>query len=562
MTKNIYFIIIILLIWGWNNLSLGIGENKEIHEIKKFIEKHVSIIKPLYKEASLAYWNASISGKEEDYSKSSQLQYALEKVYTNKEEFKKIKEWKKLDIRDPILKRQVDLLYLQYLQNQIPDDLLKEIISKSNEVEKLFNTFRGKVDGKEVSMNEIEEVLRNSLDSNQRRKYWEAQKSVGIILEKPLKELVKLRNKAARLLGFPNFYSMSLYLNEQDENDLLKLFDELDKLTKDRFAILKKEIDLKLSQRYGIKPEEMMPWHYNDSFFQEAPKIYDVDFDSLLKDHNILDLTEKFYTSIGLEIDDILKRSDLYEKKGKSPHAFETNIDKEGDIRILANIKDNEYWLDTMLHESGHAVYDKYVDKNLPFLLRQYAHISTTEAIAMLLGRLAKNAHWLQKMIHLTNDERKKIENEAFKTLQAQELIFSRWTQVMFRFERELYKNPDQNLNKLWWDLVKKYQLVNPPKGRNMPDYASKIHLSTSPAYYHNYLIGELIASQIHHYIVKNILKENDLKSADYVGNKEVGAYLIKHIFSLGAVLKWDMLIEKATGEKLTPKYFAEQFID
>jgi len=562
MTKYINITIIILLILALNNLSFGTGENKEIHAIKKFIEKHVSIIKPLYKEASLASWNASISGKEEDYSKSSQLQYELEKVYTNKEEFKKIKEWKKLNIKDPILKRQIDLLYLEYLQNQIPDDLLKKIISKSNEVEKLFNTFRGKVDGKEVSMNEIEEVLRNSLDSKERQKYWEAQKSVGLILEKPLKELVKLRNKAARLLGFPNFYSMSLYLNEQDENDLLKLFDELDKLTKDRFAELKREIDIKLSQRYGIKPEEMMPWHYNDSFFQEAPKIYEVDFDSLLKEQNILDLTEKFFNSIGLQIDDILRRSDLYEKKGKSPHAFETNIDKEGDIRILANIKNNEYWLDTMLHESGHAVYDKYVDKNLPFLLRQYAHISTTEAIAMLFGRLAKNAYWLQKMLNLSDEERKKIENEAFKTLQAQELIFSRWTQVMFRFERELYKNPNQNLNKLWWDLVKKYQLINPPKGRNMPDYASKIHLSTSPAYYHNYLIGELIASQIHHHIVKNILKDNDLKSANYIGNKEVGAYLIKHIFSEGAILKWDMLIEKATGEKLTPKYFAEQFID
>jgi len=562
MTKYINITIIILLILALNNLSFGTGENKEIHAIKKFIEKHVSIIKPLYKEASLASWNASISGKEEDYSKSSQLQYELEKVYTNKEEFKKIKEWKKLNIKDPILKRQIDLLYLEYLQNQIPDDLLKKIISKSNEVEKLFNTFRGKVDGKEVSMNEIEEVLRNSLDSKERQKYWEAQKSVGLILEKPLKELVKLRNKAARLLGFPNFYSMSLYLNEQDENDLLKLFDELDKLTKDRFAELKREIDIKLSQRYGIKPEEMMPWHYNDSFFQEAPKIYEVDFDSLLKEQNILDLTEKFFNSIGLQIDDILRRSDLYEKKGKSPHAFETNIDKEGDIRILANIKNNEYWLDTMLHESGHAVYDKYVDKNLPFLLRQYAHISTTEAIAMLFGRLAKNAYWLQKMLNLSDEERKKIENEAFKTLQAQELIFSRWTQVMFRFERELYKNPNQNLNKLWWDLVKKYQLINPPKGRNMPDYASKIHLSTSPAYYHNYLIGELIASQIHHHIVKNILKDNDLKSANYIGNKEVGAYLIKHIFSEGAILKWDILIEKATGEKLTPKYFAEQFID
>ena len=44
-------------------------------------------------------------------------------------------------------------------------------------------------------------------------------------------------------------------------------------------------------------------------------------------------------------------------------------------------------------------------------------------------------------------------------------LIFSRWCQVMLRFEKGMYENPDQDLNKLWWDLVEKYQLLKRPDG-------------------------------------------------------------------------------------------------
>ena len=42
--------------------------------------------------------------------------------------------------------------------------------------------------------------------------------------------------------------------------------------------------------------------------------------------------------------------------------------------------------------------------------------------------------------------------------LRYQLLIFSRWCQVMLRFEKGMYENPDQDLNKLWWDMAEKYQ--------------------------------------------------------------------------------------------------------
>ena len=84
--------------------------------------------------------------------------------------------------------------------------------------------------------------------------------------------------------------------------------------------------------------------------------------------------------------------------------------------------------------------------------------------------------------------------------------MFSRWCQVVFRFEMALYDNPEQDLNRVWWDLVEKYQEVKRPEGRNQPDYASKIHIATAPVYYQSYMLGQLFASQVHHAIARDVL--------------------------------------------------------
>jgi peptidyl-dipeptidase A len=74
-------------------------------------------------------------------------------------------------------------------------------------------------------------------------------------------------------------------------------------------------------------------------------------------------------------------------------------------------------------------------------------------------------------------------------------------------------------------------------------------------------LLGELLASQINHYMVKNILKSDDVKNPNYVGSKEIGNYLIEKIFKPGRTFYWNDMIQRATGEKLTAKYYAEQFV-
>ena len=304
-----------------------------------------------------------------------------------------------------------------------------------------------------------------------------------------------------------------------------------------------------------------MPWHYHDPFFQETPMVYDLDLDVYYEGKNIEKLAAKFYKGIGLPVEAILANSDLYEKEGKNPHAFCTHIDREGDVRILCNIKSNETWMETVLHELGHGVYDKYLNYDTPYLLRSPAHPFTTEAIAMFFGRLSRNPAWMQQMLGLSDAQRAEIEKVSGKYMQLKQLIFARWDMVMYSFEKELYANPDQDLNKLWWDLVEKYQLVNRPPDRTSPDWAAKIHFAIAPCYYHNYMLGEMLASQLHHQLTAKVLKVKKGQDVSYVGQEKAGRFLREKVFEAGDLYHWNQMIDRATGEPLTAKYFVEQFV-
>jgi peptidyl-dipeptidase A len=553
---------VIIMTLSMSMVLIGCAPNAKEMQMKKFITAHVEKIKPMEKEANLAYWDAATTGKEEDYDKASALTLEVRRVYSDPKGFAFLKEEKESgQVKDPLLARQLDVLYNAYLENQIEPDLLKQIVELGTEIEKKFSTFRGTIDGENVTDNQIREILKTETDSAKREKAWLASKQVGEAVADDLIRLVKLRNDAARKLGFDNYHTLSLTTSEQDVKELDKIFAELYELTNEPFARLKAELDGILAKQYGIPVSELMPWHYHDPFFQETPLVYNVDLDVYYKDKDVKVLATKFYDGIGLPVDSILAHSDLYEREGKNPHAFTTDIDREGDVRILCNLKNNEYWMETILHELGHATYDKCHGKNVPYLLRQPAHIFTTEAIAMFFGRLSRNPAWMQQMLDLSDQQRADIETVSFKYAQLKQLIFTRWAMVMYDFEKQLYADPDQDLNRLWWQMVEKYQLIKSPPGRDKPDWAAKIHFTIAPCYYHNYMLGELLASQLHHYLVYKVLKLESDKDVSYVGQKKVGDFLTDKIYKVDDIYKWNRMIERATGEPLTPKYFVAEFI-
>lgn len=527
---------------------------------RKFLREHEARVQPLQIASARAWWDANVSGKDEDFARKEEAENRLNEALSDSERFAQLKAIQAGKIGEEVLGRTTQVLYLQYLDKQLDPALMKRMTAKANTIEKAFNVFRAKVGAQELTDGEVRQILQKSKDSAERQRVWEASKRVGAEVESDLRDLVRLRNEAATKSCFANYHVMQLYLSELDQQQVLKLFDELDELTREPFARAKAEMDQKLAEDYGIQAGDLAPWHYHDPFFQEAPAVYDIDLDAPFKDADIQRICREFYTGIGLPIDDVLARSDLYEKPGKSPHAFCTDIDNAGDVRVLANIRPTEYWMATMLHELGHAVYSsKNIPAELPFALRSQAHILTTEGVAMMFERFSKSADWLQVYgVRVPDEDRYTAAGARMRRDRL--LIFSRWCQVMFRFEMELYRDPSQDLNKLWWDLVEKYQLVKRPAGRNAPDYASKIHIVSAPAYYHNYLLGQLFACQLHAAIARDVLKTDNAAQAIYTRDPRVGQFMRDKVFAPGALKSWNALTEFATGAELNAKAFANEF--
>ncbi len=527
---------------------------------RQFIARHEATIRPLETESNRCWWEANITGSDEAFKKKEEIETRLNLLLANRDTFAELKAIRSQPIADKLLAREVNVLYLQYLGQQIDPAIIKEMAALSNEVEKAFGVFRAKVDGKELSENDVRDVLRKSTDSARRKAVWEASKAVGPIIEPNLKKLARLRNRAATQLGYKDFHVMQLALSELDQKQVLKLFDELDALTREPYHAAKAEIDTALAKQSGVKVEELRPWHYHDPFFQESPAIYG-NYDAVYRPLDTIKLCRTFYAGIGLPIEDVIARSDLYEKPGKCPHAFCQDIDREGDVRVLGNVVPGEEWLGTMLHELGHSVYEKNLPRSVPYVLRTESHALTTEGLAMMFERLANDSKWLTAMdVELPRAGDFAVEKR--KLSRNKLLIFSRWCQVMFRFEMGLYDNPDQDLNKLWWDLVEKYQEVKRPEGRNQPDYASKIHIVSTPVYYQSYMMGQLFAAQVHHAIARDVYPGSDPRTVVYVGNPAVGRFLRERVTGPASTMNWNDLTRNATGEGLNAKAFAEDLKD
>lgn len=527
----------------------------------RWLERFLEEMVPLERAFALAHWKASTRGRPEDEARLAAAEGAYRGLFANRGHFSFLKALAADGgVADPVLARQLDLLVREFEGNQMEEVVLKRMVALRVELDSIFNNFRATLGGQKVSDNRLREVLRDSSDGTEVRTAWEASKQIGPEAAPKILELVEVRNSVARALGHADFQDMSLRLDEIDPEWLFRLLEELEEVTAAPYKALKERIDAALSARFGIDAEELGPWHYGDPFFQSAPRTGSVDLDAFYRKADLPAMTVRFYDGLGLDIRSILDESDLLEREGKCQHAFCADMDRRGDVRVLANLKPTEHWMGTMLHEFGHAVYDQCFDPALPHILRGPAHISSTEAIAMLFGRISKDRRFLAEIAGADPAAAAGASGAAQEELRADELIFLRWAMVVVHFERELYRNPGGDLSTVWWDLVERFQGLRRPEGRTGPDWASKIHIATSPVYYQNYILGELTASQIQQHILSKVLHAGaDGGLGSLIGRREVGDFLREKVFQPGRRGHWQEMLRHATGSPLEASHWVEE---
>lgn len=503
-------------------------------------------LEPLETAANLAWWNANVDARDETQDARSAADLALSDALADTDAFAAVRAARSESGIDPLVSRQLDVLAQLFMPNQVEADLRRETVELQSDIESRFARHRGTIDGESVDDNQILEVLRTSDDSARRKAAWEASKSVGAEVADDLRELVQLRNRAARSLGHADHFALTLATTDFDEQRLFATLAEVDELTAAPFRALKQDLDEQCAQRFGTAVADLRPWHYDDPFFQDAPSSIGVDLDPYLRDADLDALTTRTFATMGLDVRGVLGRSDLTPRAGKIQHAFCIDVNRTGDVRVLSNNTPSERWAETMLHEFGHAVYFEGVDHDLPWLLRTM-HLCLTEGVAMRCGRLVRDAEWLRSIAGLDAATVENLAPRLRAASRAYLLIFARWVLVMTHFERGLYADPGADHDQRWWDLVERFQLVRRPPDRKAADWAAKIHIAAAPVYYHNYLFGEMIASQL----VASL--------GGVVDNADAGRSLTTRLFAPGATQRWDHLIEHATGSPLTPAPFARE---
>lgn len=503
-------------------------------------------LRPLLVEAGLAGWEVNVAATEENERRRVAADVALSDALADRDLFVAVSRARENGAA-PLERRQLDLVHAAMLRSQGPDDVRHRLVELEAAVEARFVKHRAELRGERVTENDVARILRGSDDVDERREAWEAAKTVGAAVADDVRELARLRNQIASALGYRDWFALSVATSEMDEGRLLETLEACDAATAEPFARWKAATDAELAARFGCATADLRPWHYADPFFQEVPGAGGVDLDPCFAGKDVVQLAERTFADIGLPTESILARSDLYPREGKCQHAFCIDVDRSGDVRVLANVADDAYWADTMLHELGHGAYDLGFDPGLPWLLRD-CHLVVTEGIAILMGGLTHDGGWLHDV---AGADVASLAAELQRAGAAERLLFTRWVLVMTSFERSLYADPEADHDTRWWELVSRFQLVTPPDGRRAPDWASKIHVACAPVYYHTYLYGHLVAAQLRATLARD--------AGGLVGRPEAGALLTERVFRPGASVRWDRLLEQATGEPLSVRHFAAE---
>lgn len=508
-------------------------------------------IESLEIEFHQAYWDSQIDISEENDRRRAELETQLRKVKGDPAALEDVQGALSGELHDEEIRRQLEVLRMSLTANQMTEEERNRVVELSTEVESAFGAHRPEVDGERLNDNQIEEILKTADDDQLRRAVWYGSKEIGGIVADRVRELARVRNGVAHNLGYADFYRMELDLQEISEEWLFGIMDELEKLTDDPFKAWKQALDARLTERFDTST--LYPWHYADPFFQNIPPEGGLNLDELFEDADAAELALRTFDAWEIDLRVVVENSDLYPRDRKCQHAFCLDVDRKRDVRLLCNIVPGERWIEVMLHESGHAAYDVSIDRHLPYLLRRPTHTFVTEAMAISSGRLVLDPAWLRIFSGIEASKVDELAPELRRTTATQSLVFSRWGLVMVHFERALYADPEGDLDALWWELVERFQGQNRPPEMPRGAWTSKIHMAAAPVYYHNYLLGEMLASQLR--------STAEREHGGLVGSPEAGKMLIDRVFRPGNLVPWDALIKDATGESLTAEYLAADLL-
>lgn len=552
-------------------------------DAQKFIDDYTRQYVQLYTSSSNAQWKSNTEIVEGDSTntinarKADEAMAAFTGSKENIEQARKYLEQK--DQLTDIQKKQLKLILYAAANNpQTVADLVKQRIKAENEQIRQLYGYQYTLNGKKVSTNDIDDILKKEKDVNKRLVAWNASKEVGKTLKPGLVSLRNMRNQTVQALGYDDYFTYQVSDYDLKTPEMTELMDRMINDLRPLYRELHTWMRYELAKKYGVSAvPDYLPAHWlPNRWGQDWSSMVDVkgiNLDSVLHTKSaewVVKEGENLYVSLGFPKlpQNFWANSSLYPYRAdsnvkKNNHASAWHMDLGERVQSLMSVEPNAEWFETANHELGHIYYYMtYTNKDVPPLLRGGANRAYHEAIGTMMGLAAMQKPYLVARGLVSPD----VQVDSIQALLKEALnsvVFIPFAAgTMSNFEKAMYVDslsPDQ-FNAKWWELTKKYQGIVPPapRGEEYCDAATKTHINDDPAQYYDYALSYVILYQLHNHIAKNILHQ-DPRATNYYGNTAIGDFM-KKIMQSGASKEWCDVLKESTGEDLNAKAMLEYF--
>jgi oligoendopeptidase F len=403
--------------------------------------------------------------------------------------------------------------------------------------------------------NPVEERRRSSFEGFREIERW--------VLDNGFLDLVKLRNRFARALGYANYFELKLRKNERMTPEQLgRILDDFVARTDAAHARSLTGLRAKHGER------ALEPW--NVRFFASG----DVDrrMDEYMPFGLALGRWVQSFRHLGIQYRGATMQLDLMERAGKHQNGFchgpiPTWVNEKGDwvpgqINFTAEAKPDQVGsglraINTLFHEGGHAAHFANVTQNAPCFSQEYAPTSMAyaETQSMFCDSLLNDADWLKR--YARNAQGQAIPDALIRdrvaSSQPMRAFDERSIAVVPYFEAVLYQLTDAALTpEAVLALARETEMR--VLGIESPRPLLAIpHLlnQESAASYQGYLLAHMAVYQTRAFFLRRYGYLTD--------NSAIGPALAEHYWAPGNSIAHDAMLRSLTGEGFSARYLADE---
>jgi peptidyl-dipeptidase A len=351
---------------------------------------------------------------------------------------------------------------------------------------------------------------------------------------------------------------------------------EVDRLwaqVKPLYDALHAYVRARLVARYGadvVPPDGPIPAHLLGNMWAQswdnlypllAPKTSGtaVDVTALLRAKKVDELEmvrtgERFFTSLGFApLPETFWQRSLFVKPRDREvicHASAWDIDWADDLRLKMCIEITAEDFRTVHHELGHNFYQRAYAGQSP-LFRDSAHDGFHEAIGDTVA-LSVTPAYLTSIGLLEREPAG--DTDVAELLQAalDKVAFLPFGVIIDQWRWQVFSGavPPERYNTAWWELIRRYQGVQPPVPRSEADFdpGAKYHVPANVPYT-RYFLADILQYQFHKSLCDAAGYRGPLHRCSIYGNAAAGERL-RTALAMGQSRPWPDVMEALTGQR------------